>query len=166
MSTADKDRYLLHLNHALAMESALVDHLQQRARAVPLAAARVRLEQHHRETLEHRDRVRAIIQSLGGDPTPGKANVQPPITPGLLGKMVKALEAEKSDQALMEALADYAVENYEAGLYMALGLMAENLGLMEHIRDFDRIREQEEAMARFLSASTPELVNYAFPRAA
>lgn len=166
MASADQERYLLHLNMALAMESALVDHLEERARDAPLPAARERLELHRRETIEHRDRVRTIIQALGGSPTSGKASVQPPITPGLVGKMAQAMEAEKPDMQLMETLADYAVENYEAGLYKSLGLMAQKLGLSEHIRDFDRIREQEESMARFISSSAPELVSYAFPRAA
>src|SRR5579872_5311129 len=77
----DKDRYILHLNQALAMEAALVDHLDKEATAVPFPDLQQRLRQHRDETIQHRDRVRAVITELGGTPTPTKATIQPPVTP-------------------------------------------------------------------------------------
>ena len=119
-SSNEHDRYVLHLNQALAMESALVDHLEKRAAAVPDAKVRERILQHRDETIQHRETVRDCIQGLGGEPTATKAVVQPPVEPGLIGKVMTALESEKEDRLLSEDLADYAVEHYEAALYSGL----------------------------------------------
>lgn len=165
MATPEKERYLLHLNHALSMESALVDHLEQRAAAVDAPKIKQRLQDHRAQTINHRDTLRQLIQAIGGQPTTAKANVQAPITAGVLGSVRDAIEAEKADQAITKALADYAVENFEAGVYLALAEMARNLGHNEHVGPFDRIRQQEEEMAQFLASCTPEVVDQAFPSA-
>jgi ferritin-like metal-binding protein YciE len=163
LSSGEQDRYILHLNHALAMESALIDHLEKRAAAVPHANVRDRLLQHREETRQHADTVRGIIESLKGEPTSTKAVVQPAISPGMLGKVMTALESEKSDRLLNEDLADYAVENYEAALYSALGLIATNLGFSQHATQFERIRQQELAMAEFIANGQPDAIREAFP---
>src|SRR5690348_26553 len=105
LTSGEQDRYILHLNHALAMEVALIDHLEKRAAAVPHAHVRDRLLQHRDETRAHAATVRGIIESLEGEPTSTKAVVQPPITPSMLGKVMTALESEKSDRLLSEDLA-------------------------------------------------------------
>lgn len=163
MPSTEQDRYILHLNHALAMESALVDHLEKRAKEISDPKIKQRVEEHRSETMDHRDTVRGIIESLHGAPTASKATVQPPISPGVIGSLKTALEGEKTDRALTEALADYAVENFEAGLYLALAQMARNLGHAEHAGDYDRIRRQEESMAQFLAGCEPQMVDQAFP---
>ena len=163
MASSEQERYILHLNHALAMESALVDHLDKRANEVPAQDVRQRILQHRDETIQHREAVRKIIESLHGEPTSTKANVQPPVTPGMLGKVMTALEAEKEDRLLLDSLADYSVENYEAGVYQTLAYIARNLGYAEHANRFDAIRQQEESMASFISQAAPGAVNLAFP---
>ncbi|MGH9535975.1 MAG: DUF892 family protein [Terriglobales bacterium] len=165
MATPETDRYLLHLNHALSMESALVDHLEQRAAAVEVPKIKQRIQDHRTQTIHHRDTVQRIIQSLGGQPTAAKANVQSPIASGVMGAVRDAIELEKGDQALAKALADYAVENFEAGVYLALAEIARNLNHGEHVADFDHIRQEEEEMAQFLGNSAAEVVDEAFPPA-
>lgn len=163
VSSSEHDRYILHLNHALAMESALVDHLEKRAAAVPKPDVRQQLLRHRDETIQHRETVRDCIQSLAGEATTTKANVQAPITPGVLGKVMTALESEKEDKLLMEDLADYAVECYEDALYAGLALIARNVGYPHHATRFEEIRKQERAMADFISAHQPDAVRDAFP---
>jgi len=163
MASSDQERYILHLNHALAMESALVDHLERRANEISVQEIRQRILQHRDETVQHRDTVRGIIESLNGEPTSTKANVQAPITPGMLGRVITALESEKEDRFLLETLADFAVENYEAGVYQTLALIARNLGYPGHASRFDTIRQQEESMAAFVSRTAPQAINAAFP---
>ena len=165
MPTTEMDRYLLHLNHALSMEAALVDHLEERAREVEAPKIKQRIQDHRTQTMDHRDTVKGIIQSLGGQPTAAKSNVQPPITPGVVGKVREAIEAERPDQALAKALADCAVEHYEAATYLALGEIARNVNHAEHVPEFDRIRQEEEEMAQFVLNAVPEVVEQAFPSA-
>ncbi|HXE31994.1 MAG TPA: DUF892 family protein [Terriglobales bacterium] len=161
--TSQHDRYLLHLNHALAMESALVDHLEKRAAAVASPRAREQFLRHRDETAHHREIVREIIESLQGEPTASKANVQPPIAASLVGKVMDALEREKEDRALADDLADFAVENYEAAFYGVLILIARSLGFGNHVSRFDAIRQQEQAMADAVAARLPLAVREAFP---
>lgn len=163
MATPEMERYLLHLNHALAMESALVDHLEQRAAAVDAPQIRQRIQDHRTQTLDHRDTIKRLVQTLGGQPTTSKANVQAPISPGVLGTVRDAIAADSADQAITKALADYAVENFEAGVYLALAEIARQVGRQEHVADFDRIRQEEEEMAQFLASCTPQLAAQAFP---
>lgn len=163
MATTEQERYILHLNHALAMENALVDHLEKRAQDIGSARIKLRVQQHRDETIDHRETLRSMIQSLNAQPTNGKATVQSPVGSGLIGSVKAALEGEKADHALNEALADYAVEHFESGVYMALAQMARNLGYPEHVPDFDRIQRQEQAMAEFIAHAGPEIVDQAFP---
>lgn len=162
-SSTEHDRYVLHLNQALAMESALVDHLEKRAAAVPDAVVRERILLHREETMQHRETVRDCIQAVGGEPTATRAVVQSPIVPGLIGKVMTALESEKEDKLLLENLADYAVEHYEAALYGGLGLIARNVGYPQHAARFQQIREQERAMADFIAARQAPSIEQAFP---
>lgn len=163
MASTEQERYILHLNHALAMESALIDHLERRAQETPMQEVRQRILQHRDETVQHRDTVREIIESLSGEPTSTKANIQPPVTPGMLGKVLTALESEKEDRLLLETLADYSVEHYESGVYQSLAQIARNLGFSSHASRFDGIRQQEENMAAFISKATPQAINMSFP---
>jgi len=165
MSTTsnEHDRYLLHLNHALAMENALGDHLDKRIASIAEAQTKQRLRRHRDETAQHADSLRDIIVSLKGEPTSGKAVVQSPIAAGLMGKMMSALESEKEDRQLEEGLADYAIESYEAAVYSALTLIARNLGYPQHAARFDAIRQQERDLADFLAATLPAAIRQTFP---
>ncbi|MFI5269557.1 MAG: DUF892 family protein [Chloroflexota bacterium] len=162
-TASEHDRYLLHLNSALAMESALVDHLEKRAEAITNPQMRQQVLQHREETIRHREALKGIIISLKGEPTSTKAVVQPPITPGMVGKVMTALESEKEDRRLRDELADYAVESYEAALYSGLILMARNVGYGQHASQFEAIRQQERAMADFIASNQPAAIREAFP---
>ncbi|HUX65883.1 MAG TPA: DUF892 family protein [Terriglobales bacterium] len=160
---SEHDRYLLHLNHALAMENALLDHLEKRAAATAEPQAQQRLRRHREETAQHADSLRDIIGALGGEPTTAKAVVQSPVSAGLVGKMISALEGGKEDRQLDDGLADYAIESYEAALYSALLLIARNLGYPQHAARFDAIRQQERDLADYLAAALPAAIRQAFP---
>lgn len=162
-TSSQHDRYLLHLNHALAMESAMVDHLEKRARSTPGAAAKMRLRRHRDEAVEHRDALRDIILSLHGEPTAAKAVVQPPIAMGWVGKVMAVLEGEREDRQLQHDLSDYALEQYEAAIYSALMLMARNLGFAGQAARFEAIRQQEREMAEYFAAILPAAVRASFP---
>ena len=163
MANDEQHRYLMHLNDALAMENALVGHLEKRVKSLPSAIARQRVGQHLQETQYHRDLVKQLITALGSTPTTARSHVQAPIAPSLAGKVVDALQAEKGDVLLLDSLADFAVEKFEAAIYQTLALIARRLGHQEHAAQFDRIRQQEEAMATFLWEQQATLVNEAFP---
>jgi len=163
MATTEQQRYVLHLNHALAMESAIVDLLEKRINDISEPELRQRFLQHRDETIRHRDTVRSIIESLGEEPTSSRVNLQSPVAPGMLGKIMTALESEKEDRLLLQALADYSLACFEVGVYLTLGRMAANLGFPEHVSRFDTIRRQEEGMTEFIKDAFQQAVNTAFP---
>lgn len=161
--SSEKDRYILHLNHALAMEAALVDHLEKRAAEARVPAVRQKRLDHRAQTVEHRDALRNLIVAMDGTPTATHASIQPPVAPGLVGKVMTALESEKEDKLLMQDLADYSVEHFEAALYRALILIARNLGYSDHAATFESIRRQELDMAEFITTQQPDSIQSAFP---
>ncbi len=162
-STTDLDRYVMHLNHALAMEAALVDHLEKRAAAVHQPELKQRLLAHRDESVQHRNALHDIVTSLRAEPTTAAASVQPPVATGLAGRVLAALQSEAEDRLLDDSLADYALEQYEAALYGALTQIARNLGYGAHAGRFEAIRQQERAMAEFLATHQPAIVREAFP---
>ena len=166
LKSGEEDRYVLLLNTALAMESALVDHLEKRAAQVKSARMRERLEQHRQETMRHREACRSLIQAVKGEPTPSKAVIQSPVVPGIVGKVLTALESEKADRLLLEGWADYAVEQYEAVLYSSMMVIARNLGHASHVSALEAIRDQERDMASFIASALPESIDEAFPPSA
>lgn len=163
MPSAEIDRYVLHLNHALAMEAALVDHLARRAAEIDDPDIKERFEHHRQETVEHKQTVRRRIEALQADLVPSQARVQPPIVSGVPSS---SSSSPAEDKKLMEAMADYAVESYEAAVYAALAQIARSVGHADDAPDFDRIRRQEISMASFLAECQPALVRAAFPSAA
>lgn len=162
MGSDEQNRYLMHLNDTLAMENALLGHLEKRLKTLPSETARQRVAQHLQETRGHRDTVKHIINDLGGTPTTTRSHVQSPVMPSLTGRVVDALQAEKGDALLFEGLADFAVEKFEAGIYQTLALIARRLRHQEHAAQFDHIRQQEEAMAAFLWEQQAVTVSEAF----
>lgn len=162
-SKTDLDRYTMHLNHALAMESALVGYLEKRAAAAHQPELKQRLQAHRDETVRHRETMRELILSLHAEPTPAGASVQAPIAHSLVGKMLTALESETEDRLLEDTLTLYAVEQYEEAVYSALALAARSLGYADHAARFDAIRQQERSTADFLANHLPALVREAFP---
>jgi ferritin-like metal-binding protein YciE len=162
-SRTDLDRYVMHLNHALAMESALSGYLDKRAAAAHQPELKQRLHAHRDETVRHRESVRELIVALRGEPTLTSASVQAPITRSLAGRMLTALESEAEDRLLEDMLTLYAVERYEDALYSALALAARNLGYTDHAARFDAIRAEENSTADFLAHHLPAVVREAFP---
>ncbi|MGH9520369.1 MAG: DUF892 family protein, partial [Terriglobales bacterium] len=77
--------------------------------------------------------------------------------------VMTALESEKEDKRLAADLADFAVEQFESGLYAALILIARNLDYPEHATTFESIRRQELDMADFIASHQPAAIQSAFP---
>jgi ferritin-like metal-binding protein YciE len=64
-----------YLNDALAMENAAEDRIRSRLQETIVDDTRTRLQDHLDETRNHKDRLKQIITSHGGEPTDAKADL-------------------------------------------------------------------------------------------
>ncbi len=64
-----KQKFILELNGALAMENAGIERLQVRIAEVSLQEAKQQLQHHQQESIEHQKKFQHLISSIGGSPT-------------------------------------------------------------------------------------------------
>jgi ferritin-like metal-binding protein YciE len=87
-----------YLNDALAMENAAEDRIQSRLQETILDDTRVQLQDHLEETQSHKDRLKQIITSHGGEPTDAKADL-PILIPNTIDLVRDDLRASSTDQS-------------------------------------------------------------------
>jgi ferritin-like metal-binding protein YciE len=160
MAKTVHDLFLSQMNDALAMENGLVGFLNQQAQNMPVSDISARLSLHAEQTRGHADVDRAIVQELGGNPTSGDASVQPPISPGMLGTVEKAISGNQLATLLKDGATGFSIENFELATYATLIAMAQDLGLTQIVPRLQFILQQEQEMAQFLADHTPQLVGY------
>ena len=132
-------------------------------------AYRKRLEQHLKETREHRRSVARRIKQVGGSASAGR---DVPGVPGVVsevaGKAVagvkgqvgtaRALLTEQAETHLRNAQEELREEHVEIALYSRIETLSEEVGDGETAQLARRIRRDEERMAKFLDAELKRLV--------
>ena len=131
---------------------------------------RKRLEQHLKETREHKRRVASRIRQLGGDaPTAGPQIPGVPSAAGeLVGKGVaavkgqvgaaRALVTEQAETHLRNAREELREEHVEIALYQTIQALAEQVGDRETASLVKAIIRDEQKMANYLERQIPALV--------
>jgi ferritin-like metal-binding protein YciE len=157
------------LNEAHAKEAELEVDLTAHIALTEKKAYRKRLQQHLKETREHKRSVASRIRKLGGSPTSGPSV---PGVPGAVGEvagkavaavkgqmgMARALVTEQAETHLRNAQEELREEHVEIALYSRLETFAEEVGDRETAQLVKRIRRDEERMAKFLDAELRRLV--------
>jgi ferritin-like metal-binding protein YciE len=87
-----------YLNDALAMENAAEDRIQSRVQETIVDDTRIRLQDHLDETRSHKDRLKQIITSHGGEPTLAKADL-PILIPNTIDLVRDDLTSSSTDQS-------------------------------------------------------------------
>ena len=87
-----------YLNDALAMENAAEDRIQSRLQETILDDTRIQLQDHLEETQSHKDRLKQIITSHGGEPTDAKADL-PILIPNTIDLVRDDLTSSSTDQS-------------------------------------------------------------------
>ena len=157
------------LNEAHAKEAELEADLTAHIALTEKAAYKKRLQQHLKETREHKRKVASRIKQLGGSASSG------PSVPGVpsavseaAGKAVagvkgqvgtaRALLTEQAETHLRNAQEELREEHVEIALYTRLETLAEEVGDRETAVLARGIRRDEERMAKFLDAELKRLV--------
>jgi len=162
-------RLVQWLNEAHAKEAELEADLTAHIALTEKPAYKKRLQQHLKETRDHKRKVSSRIKKLGGTATTGP-NL--PIVPGAVGEaagkavaavkgqvgMARAVITEQAETHLRNAQEELREEHVEIAIYTRLETLAEAVGDRETARLAKTIRRDEERMAKFLDAELKRLV--------
>lgn len=157
------------LNEAYAKEAELETDLVAHIALTQKASYKKRLQQHLKETREHKRSVAKQIKSLGGQATTG------PNVPGVpqavgetAGKAVavvkgqvgvaRALLTEQAETHVRNAQEELREEHVEIAIYTRIEIFATEVGDRETAALAKRIRRDEDRMAKFLAAELQRLV--------
>jgi ferritin-like metal-binding protein YciE len=157
------------LNEAHAKEAELEADLQAHINLTQKAPYKKRLQQHLRETKDHKKRVAQRIKRLGGSASTGvRAPGVPDAVGGLAGKGIAAVKGqvgvaraaitEQSETHLRNAREGLREEYVEIGTYTAIEALARELGDRDTAQLAKSIRRDEQKTADYLERLIPQLV--------
>ncbi|HUA72696.1 MAG TPA: DUF892 family protein [Solirubrobacteraceae bacterium] len=155
------------LSEAHAKEAELEADLNAHIALTQKPAYKKRLQQHLKETRDHKRRVAARIKKLGG--TSGQGLLAVPATVGdVAGKTVaavkgqvgvaRALVSEQAETHLRNAQEELREEYTEIAIYSRIEVLANEVGDRETARLARDIRRDEARMAKYLAAELGRLV--------
>jgi ferritin-like metal-binding protein YciE len=156
------------LNEAHAKEAELEADLRAHIALTDKASYKKRLQQHLRETRDHKRRVASRIKKLG-------SRVSAPSLPGVrraagevAGKAVAAVKGqvgaaratmtEQTETQMRNAQEELREEHVEIAIYNRIETLANEVGDRETAQLAKSIRRDEERMAKFLDAELTRLV--------
>jgi ferritin-like metal-binding protein YciE len=153
------------LNEAHAKEAELEADLMAHIALTEKASYKKRLQDHLKQTKEHKRAVARRIKQIGGEPStsslPGvvgeAAGKTVAAVKGQLG-VARAVISEQAETHLRQAQEELREEHVEIALYSRVETLAEQVGDRDTARLAKRIRREEERMAKFLTAELPRLV--------
>jgi ferritin-like metal-binding protein YciE len=157
------------LNEAHAKEAELEADLTAHISLTEKAPYKKRLQQHLKETRDHKRRVAQRIKQLGGQATEG---VRAPGVPSGLGELAgkgiaavkgqvgvaRAALTEQAETHLRNAREELREEWVEIGGYTVIESLANEVGDKETAQLARDIRRDEEKTARYLEKLIPQLV--------
>jgi ferritin-like metal-binding protein YciE len=157
------------LNEAHAKEAELEADLTAHISLTEKAPYKKRLQQHLKETRDHKRRVASRIKALGGSPSAANVPLPVPDAVGeLAGKGIAAVKGqvglaraaitEQSETHLRNAREELREEYVEIGTYTAIESLASEVGDRETAQLAKSIRRDEQKTADYLERLIPQLV--------
>jgi ferritin-like metal-binding protein YciE len=157
------------LNEAYAKEAELEADLTAHIALTQKATYKKRLQQHLKETREHKRAVARRIKQLGADASSAPAI---PGVPSALGEaagktvaavkgqvgVARAMVTHQPETHLRNAQEELREEHVEIALYARIETFATEVGDKETAQLAKRIGREEERMAKYLTAELPRLV--------
>ena len=157
------------LNEAYAKEAELEADLTAHITLTQKKPYKKRLQEHLKETRDHKRQVSSRIKALGGSPASGpKLPGAPDALGEVAGKAVaavkgqvgtaRALVTEQAETHLRNAQEELREEHVEIALYTRLEVLATEVGDDESAKLARAIRRDEERMAKYLDSELGRLV--------
>ncbi len=158
-----------YLNEAHAKEAELEADLTAHINLTQKAPYKKRLQQHLKETREHKRRVASRIKKLGGQASTGvRAPGVPDVVGELAGKGIAAVKGqvgiaraavtEQAETHLRNAREELREEYVEIGTYTAIEAFATEVGDKETAQLAREIRRDEQKTADYLERLIPQLI--------
>lgn len=148
-----KETLLDWLRDAHAMEDSLVGLLEKQAKAFeghPTMSGKI--NEHVEVTRTQRDRVKGLIETLGGSTSKTKT-----IAGNVFANLQAMAGAAAPDAIVKNSLANYAIEHFEIACYTSLIAAAEAQGQNEVKRVCQEILDEERDMASWLQHNVPRV---------
>jgi ferritin-like metal-binding protein YciE len=149
--TTGQAKLVQYLTEAYGKEKELETSLTAHIGMATRAPYKKRLQEHLKETKQHARLVERRLKKLGGAGVMGKANELlsrgVATAKGPLHALRGSGEAEKQ---LKNAKTEYSEEHEEIAMYLAIEILATELGDTETAKLAKQIRREEERMASFL----------------
>jgi ferritin-like metal-binding protein YciE len=156
--TTGQAKLVQYLTEAYGKEKELETSLTAHIGMATRAPYKKRLQEHLKETKQHSRLVERRLKKLGGAGVTGKANELlsrgVATAKGPLHALRGSGEAEKQ---LKNAKTEYSEEHEEIAMYLAIEILAIELGDTETAKLAKGIRREEERMASFLEKQIPVL---------
>jgi ferritin-like metal-binding protein YciE len=156
------------LDEAHGKEAELEADLTAHISLTQKSSYKKRLQQHLKETRDHKRKVAARIKRLGGTAADGGVPGIPGPVSELAGKaiaaakgqvgMARAAVSEQAETHLRNAREELREEHVEIALYTCIETLATEVGDRETAQLAKTIRRDEERMAKFLDAELHRLV--------
>jgi ferritin-like metal-binding protein YciE len=157
------------LNEAHAKEAELEADLTAHINLTQKAPYKKRLQQHLRETKDHKKRVAQRIKQLGGTPTSGiSAPGMPEAAGEVVGKAIAAVKGQvgvaraaltqQAETHLRNAREELREESVEIATYTAIEAFAIEVGDRETAQLAKSINRDEQKMADYVERLIPQLV--------
>jgi ferritin-like metal-binding protein YciE len=157
------------LNEAYSKEAELEADLTAHIALTEKTAYKKRLQQHLKETRDHKRRVSSRIKKLGGSPASGPSVPGAPNALGeVAGKAVAAVKGqvgtaraavtEQAETHLRNAQEELREEHVEIALYTRIEVLATEVGDRDSAQLARAIRRDEERMAKYLDSELQRLV--------
>jgi len=156
------------LNEAHAKEAELEADLRAHIALTTKASYKKRLQDHLKETRQHKREVAKRIKKLGGQATTGPDLPVPTAVGEVAGKAIAGIKGQigtaraaatsQPETHLRNAQEELREEHVEIALYLRIATFAEQVGDRDTEKLAKAIRRDEERMAKYLTAELPRLV--------
>jgi ferritin-like metal-binding protein YciE len=169
MTSELRDKFILYLNSALAMENAALERVQRRLEQTILEDVRQQLQRHLEETKQHQERLRQIIRNIevgeqGITPTEEKGQLPIAVPPQSIMDKIHTSRTAPAEQELMQSVEDMIVENAEVTGYNLLIQMAEKMNIGAIIPYLRQSLDEEERLFGWLRANAPIIFAKLWPQ--
>ena len=159
-----KQKFILLLNGALAMENAGKERLQTRITESIIPEAKQQLQHHLEESQGHIERLNQLVTTLGGQPYQGKMGLP------LLGYPQDMLQMmndtmSKEEWELKRSEEDVIVENAEATCYLMLIQKAQKAGgvYQNAVEPLTLNLNDEQKMVDWIKTKSPDMLDQLWP---
>jgi ferritin-like metal-binding protein YciE len=167
LNTAEmmRQKFVLELNGALAMENAGIERLQTRISETIIPEAKQKMQHHLEESKVHIERLNQLINSIDGQPYQGKLGLPLPKYPQtMIEKMNNSMT--KQEWELKKSEEDLISESAESVCYLMLIQKAQMAGgvFQNAIEPLSLNMKDEENMAEWIKTNTPLMLDKLWPQ--